>query len=121
VDLRPGGGQQVGLRPGSDDPASTDDDEVVSDDLDLVQQVGGEQDGSAAIRLTAEQVAHPADACGVEPIGGLVEDQHLGVAEESVGDAQALPHAEGVVADPAVGFLGREADLVEHLRDPVGG
>ena len=84
-----------------------DDDEVVGDDLDLVQQVRGQQDGAAAVGVVAEQVAHPPDAGRVEAVGRLVEDEDLGVAEQRVGDAQPLPHAEGVVAEPAVGLLAR--------------
>ena len=84
-----------------DDAAVADDDQVVGDDFDLVQQVGGQQHGGAAVGVAAQQVAHPADAGGVQTVGGLVEDEDLGVAEERVGDAEALPHAQGVVAGPA--------------------
>jgi hypothetical protein len=38
-----------------------------------------------------------------------------------VGDAEALPHAQGVVADPSVGFTVGESDELEHLRDPGRG
>ena len=58
------------------------------------------------VRVVAEQVPHPADAGRVEAVGGLVEDQHAGVADQRGGDAEPLAHPERVVADPAVG-LGR--------------
>ena len=41
-----------------------------------------EQDGAAAVGEAAQQVAHPADAGRVEPVGRLVEDQHVRVAEQ---------------------------------------
>ena len=95
------------LVPCGDDAPVADDDEVVGDDLDLVQQVRGQQDGGAAVGVAAEQVAHPADAGRVQTVGGFVEDQDLGVAEQRVRDAQPLPHAEGVVAHAAVGLRRR--------------
>ena len=35
------------------------------------------------------------------------------------GDAEPLPHPEGVVPDPAVGLGRGQADQVEHLLDPA--
>ena len=96
-----GGGEQLVLAALATIRPLADDDQVVGDDLDLVQQVRGQQHGAAAVGEAAQQVAHPADAGRVEPVGRLVEDQHPRVAEQRGGDAEALPHAEGVVADPA--------------------
>ena len=97
--------QELGLGSLRDDPTVTDHHDVIGDDLDLVEQVGGEQHGSAAVCVAAEQVAHPADTGRVQAVGGLVEDQHLRVADQGGGDAQALTHPEGVVTDPS-GRLG---------------
>ena len=97
--------QQLGLGALGDDPAVADHDQVVGDDLDLVQQVRGEQHGAALVGVAAEQVAHPADAGRVEAVGRLVEDQHLGVADQGGRDAEPLAHAERVVADPALGLV----------------
>ena len=63
-----------------------------------------------------EQVAHPQDALGVEPVDGLVEEQDWRVTEERRGDAEALAHAEGELADAPVGDRG-ESDHLEHLVD----
>jgi hypothetical protein len=49
-----------------------------------------------------EQVAHPPDALRVQPVGGLVEDQHLRVPEQRRRDAQTLAHAEGVAPERPV-------------------
>jgi hypothetical protein len=57
---------------------------------------------------------------GVQPVAGFVQDQHLGVAEQGSGQAQALTHAEREAADPPAGRLG-EADLVEDLVGAVEG
>ena len=116
-----GAGQEVGLGAGRDDAAVADDDEVVGDDLDLVQQVRGQQHGGATVGVAAQQVSHPPDAGRVEAVRGLVEDEHLGVAEESVGEPEALPHPQGVVPQPSPGLVLAEADEVEHLLDAAGG
>ena len=114
-----GGAEEIGLRPLGDDAPAADHHEVVGDHLDLVQQVRGEQHGGPGVGVAAQQVTHPADAGGVETVGRLVEDQYGGVAEQSRGDAEPLPHAERVVTHPAARFPGVEADPGQHLLDPV--
>ena len=116
-----GGVQELGLGALGDDPAVADHHDVVGDDLDLVQQVGGQQDGAAAVGVAAEQVAHPADAGRVQAVGGLVEDQHLGVADQGGGDAEPLAHPQRVVADPSGRLGGGEADDLQHLLHAVAG
>ena len=121
ADQRARCGEQVGLAAVGHDHAAADDHQVVGDDLDLVQQVRGQQDGAAALGEALEQPAHPVDAGRVESVGGLVQDQHLRVTEQCVRDAEPLPHAEGVVADPAVALAAGQADDLEHLVDPATG
>ena len=94
------------LVPCGDDLAAADEDQLVGDHLDLVQQVGGQEHGAAAVGVLAQQPAHPVDAGRVEPVGRLVEDQHARVAEQRVGDAEALAHAERVVAHAAPASAG---------------
>ena len=43
-------------------------------------------------------------SCGRQHRGGLVEDQHLGVAGERLDDLDALLHADGEVLDDGVGL-----------------
>ena len=101
-----------------DDLAVADHDELVGDRLDLAQQVRGQQHGPGAVGEVAQQLAHPEDALGVEAVGGLVEDQHARVAEQRVGDAEPLAHAERVVADALLGGrVRRQPDALEHLGD----
>ena len=67
-----------------------DDHDVVGEQLHLGQQVAGDQHGAALRGETAEELAHPADALRVEPVGRLVEDQHPRVAQHRGGDAEPL-------------------------------
>ena len=93
--------QQLVARAGGHDPPAADDHQPVGHRLDLAQQVRGQQHGPAAVGEVAQQRAHPAHALGVEPVGRLVEDQHLRVADQRVRDPQPLAHAERVLPAPA--------------------
>jgi len=55
----------------------------------------------------------------VEAVGGLVEDQDLGVAEQRVGEPEALAHAERVLADPSPGRRLVEADEFQQRVDAL--
>ena len=121
LDVGAAGAEQLLLGALGDDAALPDEDQVVGDPFDLVQEVGGEQDGAAGGGVVAEQAAHPVDAGRVEAVGRLVEDQDRRVTQEGVGDPEALAHAEGVVAQPSSGFDRAEGDPLEHLVDPVPG
>ena len=120
ADDGPGRLQQVGLGALADDPPLPDHHDVVGDDLDLGQQVGGQQDGAPVVGVVAEQVAHPADAGRVETVRRLVQDEHRRVADQGGGDAETLTHPERVVAHPPVRLGAGEADQVEQLGDPGG-
>ena len=82
-----------------------------------LEQVAGQQHRAAARGVPAQQVAHPADALGVQPVGRLVEHQHRRVGQQRAGDPEPLPHAERVAADPAPAGVG-EPDQLEHLVHP---
>ena len=83
-----------------------------------MEQVARQQHGAAAVGEAAQQPAHPVDALRVEAVGRLVEDEHLGLAEQRRRQAEPLAHAERVVADPAARLLLGEADEGERLVDP---
>ena len=117
LDDGPGPGQQLGAGALRLDPAAADDHHPVGDGLDLGQQVRGEQHGAAAVGEAAQQAAHPAHALGIEAVGGLVEDQDLRVAEQRVGEPEALAHAERVLADAPAGRRLVEADELQQLVD----
>src|SRR3954453_2098766 len=62
----------------------------------------------------AKQVAHPADTGRVEAVRRLVEDQHLGIAQQGGGDREALAHHHRIALDPPVAGI-READQLKNL------
>jgi hypothetical protein len=64
-----------------------------------------------------QELADLPDALRVEPIGGLVEDQQLRLAQQRHREAQPVPHAQRVVLCRPPPDLA-EADLVEDLGDP---
>ena len=107
---QPGRRQQVGQASVGDDLAGADHDQPVDGGFDLGQQVAGQQHGAALVGEVAEQFAHPGDAFGVETVGRFVQDEHLGMADQGLGDAEALTHPERVGADPLVGGRRGEPD-----------
>jgi hypothetical protein len=80
--------------------------------------VAGEHDRAARRGPLAEQAAQPRHAAGIEAVGGLVEDQHVGSPSSAPATARPLPHAERVPADPAAGGVGQVHGL-EHVRHPL--
>jgi hypothetical protein len=59
------------------------------------------------------------DAGRVQAIDRFVEDEHGRVTHERVGDAQALAHAQRVVAHAPLGLGAGEADQLQHLLDAL--
>ncbi len=95
-----------------------DDEHVVDGLRDLGEHVAGDEHRAPARGLLAHHAAHPGDARRVEAVGRLVEDQHLGVAEQRRRDRQPLAHAHRVALHTAVG--GRlQSDRLEHLVDAL--
>src|SRR5829696_3135260 len=66
-------------------PALGDDHDVVDGLLDLGEVVAGHEHGPPAGGVAAEEVAKPADALGIQPVGGLVEHEDARVAEQRTG------------------------------------
>ncbi len=99
--------------------AAGDDHDVVDALRDLGEQVARDEDRPPTPGLGPHEVTHPADAGRVEAVGRLVQDEHLGVAEQGGGDGEALAHAHRVTLHPPVGRVG-EADLFEHVVDAFG-
>ena len=59
---------------------------------------------STMVRLRAQgadEGEHVADLPRVEAVGGLVEDQHLGLVDERLGESDALAVALGEVPEQA--------------------
>ena len=107
-----------------DQLAAADHDQVVGGERHLGHEVGGDEDRAALGGEPLEQVAHPVDALGVEAVDGLVEHDGLRVAEQRLGDAEPLAHAERELPAALARHL-VQADEVDELRDaalrdPVG-
>ena len=114
--------QELGLRALGDDPAVADHHDVVGDDLDLAEEVRGQQHRSSA--GPRSRGAGPASS-GCRP-GRARWPARRGSAPQGSpmqggGDAEPLAHAERVVADPAVRLRLGEADQLEHLGDATAG
>lgn len=77
-----------------EDFALVDDDDAVADGFDFFEDVGGEDDGFVGGHRLY-QLSHFVLLVGVEAIGGLVEDEHLGVVDDGLGDSDALAVAFG--------------------------
>ena len=94
------------------------DDRVVDGLGHFRQQVGRHQHGAALAGEIPHEVAQPGDALRVEPVGRLVEDEDVGIADQGRGQFQALAHAHGEAADLALGVTGQPdepEDLVGAL------
>ena len=81
-----------------DQPAFVDEQHAAGHRLDFLQDVGREQDRLALAQL-ADRLADLANLVRVEPGGRLVEDQHVGLVQQHLGHADALPIAPGELAD----------------------
>ena len=79
----------------------------------------GDEDRAALGRQRLHQIADPEDALGVETVDRLVEEQHLRVAEQRGGDAEALPHAEREALGAPLGDV-LQTDDAQHLVHPAG-
>ena len=116
---QPGGGAQGVEVRGEHQPSRAHHAHLRAERLDLAEQVAGQHHRGALRRELPQQRAHLADAAGVEAVGGLVEEQQLGLAQERGGDAEPLAHPQrvrphGAAVDAA------EADAHERLLDAVG-
>src|SRR6185436_3901003 len=84
--------------------------------LELGEDVAADDDGLAQGAQLPEELAQLNAGPGVEPGRGLVEEQHLGVVNEGVGEAQALLHAPRQALDVGVALPG-EIDQLEQVTD----
>ena len=81
-----------------------------------------EEDRPPLVAQLEHQRAHVAPAERIEPRHRLVEEQHLGIVQQRLRDADALQHALGVLAQRQAA-LGADAEPIEGGRDalpPIG-
>ena len=106
--------------------AGVDDDRVVVDvggvRADGVQEVPIVGDDHEDALVAGEEALEPADRVEVEVVGGLVEEQRLGLAEERLGEEHAELQAAGELAHRPVVLRHRDAEPGEQLgRVRLGG
>ncbi len=99
-----------------DDRASADDRDPVTELLDLGEDVTREQDRDSLTGELLHELAHVAHPGGVEPGRRLVQQQELRVAQQRRRDAEPLPHAVRVAANPVLRAIA-QLDRLEHLVD----
>ena len=94
-----------------------DDGHMVGHLVDLAQKVAGHHHRHAEpARQFTDQLPHLLDACRVQAIGGLVQNQQFGIAQQSCRQAQPLLHTQGVVGH-LLAALAIQPDDLQHLPD----
>ena len=89
---------EVGHRIDGHQLALADDDDALAGVLHFAEDVGAENDGVVAGEVL-QQLADFDDLLGVEAGSGLIEDQHIGVVDDGLRQADALAVAFGKLAD----------------------
>src|SRR5829696_8181003 len=110
--------QELRQRGVGDESAAGQDHDLVNGLGHLGQQMARDEHRASRRGVGAQELAQPADAFGVEAVGGLVQDEDVGIAEERGGEPEPLTHPEREAADPSAGGA-RQADVGEDLVDAV--
>jgi hypothetical protein len=97
-----------------DDAAAVDHHDLVRELVGLLQILGGEQHGGPVLDELAGGVPELLAAARVEAAAGLVQEQHLGVADQACGQVQAAPHPARPGPHRAVGCL-RQVEPLQQL------
>jgi len=85
---------ELGARALEDEAPAREDAECGGHAVDLVEQVAGDHDGDALAGELDQQPAHLLDTGRVQAVGGLIEDEQLGLAGQRQSDAEALLHTQ---------------------------
>ena len=93
-------GKVIGLVVGND-LTVVDNENTLADGGNLLQNVGGKNDGSVLAQIL-DNVSYLDDLLGVETDGGLVKDKYFGVADQSLSQTDTLLITFGKVADKAL-------------------
>ena len=94
--------------------AMSDDDRPAAYRLDLFEQMGRDDDRLVRPHFV-DDLAHLVFLVGVEPVGRLVEDQHLRIVQQCLGHADTPPVALRQGLDRLVHDFGD----VDRLDDPA--
>ena len=88
--------------------------QAIAKALGLIHVMGGQQNGSALLLKSANDVPELASALRIKTGCRLVQKKNLGVADERRSDGQALALTAGELADPRIGFF-TQLQVIEHL------
>jgi len=94
-----------------DHPTVVDHHDAIGEAVGLLELLGGHQHRRPGGGELLDDRPHRPPAYRVQAGGGLVEEEHLGPADQPCRKVQAPAHAAGVAGDPAVGSIGEP----EHL------
>src|SRR5665648_892303 len=97
-----------------------DNDDVVDRRLHFGEHVARNQDGAPFTGEVAQEAPQPDDAFGIESVGGFIEDEDLGIAEQGCRQSQPLTHSERSSPGPPPAGL-RKAEEVQHFGAPLVG
>ena len=92
--------------------------DVVDDVVEEVALVADEQNGGG---IGLQEVLQPQHRLQVEVVGGLVEQQQVGLREQQAGECHAHPPAAGEAVERTVLRFLVEAEAEQDLRRPAGG
>lgn len=106
-------GDEVRRGIGGFDLPAIDDDDAVASHLHFRQDVGGNEDG-VGLAEVADEFADLADLVGIEAIGGLVENEQLGIVDEGIRQADALAEAFGEGFDHFAADVAKAAGI-DHV------
>jgi hypothetical protein len=98
-----------------DDFATVDDDGAGTCGLDFLQDVGGEDDG-LVLAHALDHAAHLMLLVGIEAVRRLVEDEHVGVMNDALGEAGAVTVPLGERVHALIAHAVEEAQ-VQHTVD----
>ena len=101
------------------DLAAGQDADGVAEPLDEVQLVAGEDDGHPAPALLQQRLGEGVDADRVEAGEGLVEDEHVGLADQGGGQLHALLVAQRQLLHPVAAALAQPEPLGPGLARPA--
>ncbi len=106
---------------GGDHAAAGEDADRVAQPLDQVELVAGEDDGHALAGLLEQRLGEGVDADRVQPGERLVEDQHLGPADQRGGQLDPLLVAQRQLLDGVAAALAQAEPLDPLAGGPRGG
>jgi len=95
-----------------------EDGDAVGEGVGFLEVLGGEEDGHPVGDEVADDLPHGAAAAGVEPGGGLVEEDHPWCADQSHGQVEAAPHSPGVGRQRPLRGVGQVEPLQQLAHPP---